>query len=121
MIYVPTTVAASIYGAIPGASKDTVNSGNGVTYYKYPCASTTPIALTFSGSTRRYAIDPRDMNLGRTYSGSSLCVGSILGMDITDANGAKFAIVGDTFIKSWYSVFNYNVGGKPAVGFAKNL
>lgn len=42
-------------------------------------------------------------------------------MDITDANGVKFAIVGDTFIKSWYSVFNYNVNGKPAVGFAKNL
>lgn len=92
-----------------------------MTYYKYPCTSTTPVSLTFSGSSNQYAINAKDLSLGRTSSGSSLCVGAILGMDITDANGAKFAIVGDTFIKSWYSVFNYNVNGKPAVGFAKNL
>ena len=35
----------------------------------------------------------------------------------------KLAIVqGDTFLKNWYSIFNYvNAGGKPSVSFAKSI
>lgn len=122
LVYVPSSIAAAIYAAIPGAMLDAQDSGNGVSYYQYPCTSTTPVAFTFAGSTNQYTINPKDFNLGRQSMASTNCIGAIIGMDVQDANGQNFAIVGDTFIKSWYSVFSYNaINGKPAVGFAKNV
>ncbi|KAK4705578.1 hypothetical protein P7C70_g625, partial [Phenoliferia sp. Uapishka_3] len=143
LIYVPSAVAQSIYAQIPGASIDTTDSGNGVTYYKYPCSSTTVVAMSFAGSSKSYSINAQDFNLGG-YS-STLCVGGIIGMNIQDTNGQSqslsvaathrktsgltfrfcpldFGIIGDEFLKSWYSVYNYAAPstGKPAVGFAAN-
>jgi cathepsin D len=34
-----------------------------------------------------------------------MCRGAVQGMDVQDANGNNFAIVGDVFIKSYYTVF----------------
>ncbi|KAL8280599.1 hypothetical protein RQP46_006922 [Phenoliferia psychrophenolica] len=93
LIYVPTAVAKAIYAAIPGSAVDTSDSGGGSTFYRYPCSSTTTVALTFAGSSNTYAINAADFNLG-TYSGSN-CVGGIVGMDVQDANGNNFAIVGE--------------------------
>lgn len=46
-----------------------------------------------------------------SHSGSSDCVGGIIGEDI----GGNMAVVGDEFMKNVYSVFDFD---KKAVGFA---
>lgn len=45
------------------------------------------------------------------------CVGGILGMG--DSFPADLAIVGDEFLKSWYSVYDYSHGAR--VGLAPSV
>lgn len=113
LIYVPTAVATALYAAVPGSSADTTD---GTGYYYYPCDSTTTLAISFDGNP--YSIDLADFNLGTASGGN--CVGGIIGQDMQDSNGDNLAIVGDEFLKSWYTVFNYDgsSSGAPAVGFA---
>jgi len=40
-------------------------------------------------------------------------------LDFNDSNGQKLSIVGDEFMKNWYTVFNYDGPGGPRVGFGK--
>lgn len=84
--------------------------------------STPSVAFTFGGiSTKSFAINSLDFNTGPFDLGSKLCVGAIMGSDQQDVNGVNFAIIGDTFIKNWYTVFSYDaLNGDPAVGFAQN-
>ncbi|KAG9017512.1 hypothetical protein FRB90_000985 [Tulasnella sp. 427] len=109
LIYIPAAAAKALYAKIPGAKTAPASVGDG--YYTYPCNSKLgPIELSFSG--HKYAVNPADFNLGAVSSGSSTCVGGIVGEDIDDG----IAIIGDEFMKNWYSVFDYD---KKAVGFAK--
>lgn len=50
---------------------------------------------------RSYNIDPEDFNLG-TFQGQ--CVGAVMGLDFTDTTGQPLAIIGNAFLKEWYSV-----------------
>ncbi|KAG9017511.1 hypothetical protein FRB90_000984 [Tulasnella sp. 427] len=109
LIYVPTAAAKALYAKIPGAKAAPSSIGDG--FYTYPCnAKLGPIELGFSG--HQYAVNPSDFNLGAVSSGSSTCVAGIIG----DDTGDGMAIIGDEFMKNWYSVFDYD---KKAVGFAK--
>ncbi|KAG8945217.1 hypothetical protein FRC04_001123 [Tulasnella sp. 424] len=109
LIYIPTTAAKALYAKIPGAK--TAPSSVGTGFYTYPCNSNlSPITLSFNGN--KYAVNPADFNLGPVSSGSSTCVAGIVGEDVGDG----MAIIGDEFMKNWYSVFDY---GNQAVGFAK--
>ena len=46
------------------------------------------------------------------------CVAALVGTDGTP-EGDLF-VVGDAFLKNWYTVFNYkDVGGRPSVSFAQ--
>ncbi|KAL8292281.1 hypothetical protein RQP46_001747 [Phenoliferia psychrophenolica] len=120
LIYVPTVVASALYAAIPGASadqSDSLEGGSGT--YQYPCDFAGTIALQFAGAEGTFGIDLADFNIGKASSGSNMCIGGIIGMDFQDAAGQNIAIVGDEFLKSWYSTFNYNsTGGAPGVEFA---
>ncbi|KAG8948334.1 Type I transmembrane sorting receptor [Tulasnella sp. 424] len=112
LIYIPTLAAEMLYAQIPGAKDASSTLGAG--FYTYPCdMDLAPIAIAFGMGTK-HAINPKDFNLGAVESGSSSCVGGIVGADI----GSNLAIVGDEFMKNWYSVFDYN---KMAVGFAKAI
>lgn len=113
LIYVPTTVANALYAKIPGAGPSTAD-GTGA--YSYPCNSTATVAFSYSGT--QFVMDARDLNEGTSASGGGKCVGSIMAMDFTGASGTPLAIVGDEFIKNWYSVFDYSNGAR--VGFAKS-
>lgn len=58
---------------------------------------------------------------GSVNSGlENMCIAGFAGLDIyTDEN---LYIVGDTFIKNWYTVFSYDAyDGAPAVLFAPGL
>ncbi|KAG1767034.1 hypothetical protein EV702DRAFT_1148044 [Suillus placidus] len=59
----------------------------------------------------------QDFNLGQDGNGSKNCIGGIVGMDDTFMEG--FAIIGDEFLKSWYSVYDYSHGAR--VGFAPSV
>ncbi|KIO20363.1 hypothetical protein M407DRAFT_29995 [Tulasnella calospora MUT 4182] len=109
LIYVSTAVADELYRQIPGSSRAPKSVGDG--FYMFPCKS--PIGtVSFNFGGKRYAINPRDFNLGAVARGSPNCMGGILGEDLGD----DLAIVGDEFMKNWYSVFDYD---RLAVGFAK--
>ncbi|KAI0355595.1 acid protease [Trametes cingulata] len=110
LIYLPDNVASDFYGLIPG-SASAVQYGAG--FYTYPCDTTLSVSLILSG--QPYAIHPADFNLGKTDEDSQDCVGGILALG--DGFPPDLAIVGDEFLKSWYSVFDYS--GR--VGFAPSI
>ncbi|KAG8903570.1 hypothetical protein FRB99_003121 [Tulasnella sp. 403] len=112
LIYVPKDIASALYNAIPGA-KEANQYGDG--FYTYPCDI--PLNISLQLGSNSYALDLRDFNLGRTASGSSDCVGGILALG--DGFPSDLAIVGDEFLKSWYSVYDYSHGAR--VGFAKSV
>ncbi|KZT51973.1 acid protease [Calocera cornea HHB12733] len=112
LIYIPTSAATALYAAIPGARSDP-DEGSGM--YAYPCASNPSVGFSFAGSPNVYTVDLRDFNLGPA-SEQDMCVGGVIGMDITDTNDEPLAIIGDEFLKSWYSVYSFD---GPRVGFAK--
>ncbi|KAG9019062.1 Type I transmembrane sorting receptor [Tulasnella sp. 427] len=111
LIYIPTAAAKALFAKIPGAK--TAPSSVGTGFYTYPCSSKLgPITLSFNGDS--YAVNLADFNLGAVSSGSSTCVAGIVGEDVGDG----MAIIGDEFMKNWYSVFDYD---NQAVGFAKAI
>ncbi|KAI1795702.1 acid protease [Ganoderma leucocontextum] len=127
LIYLPAELADDFYALIPGsASAMQYGAGEQPAYtrecaliachkgfYTVPCDTTMTVALNLHGET--FAIHPGDFNLGRTDADSNDCVGGILAL----GNGfpPNLAIIGDEFLKSWYSVFDYS--GR--VGFARSI
>ncbi|KAH9062437.1 aspartic peptidase domain-containing protein [Lactarius vividus] len=108
LIYVPSALAAAFYALIPG-SKRANQYGPG--FWSVPCYSVNQIELSFDGN--RFAIHPNDFYLGRVSAGSTACVAGVLSID----NGLppNLAIIGDIFLGSGYSTFDYRNGGR--VGF----
>lgn len=103
-IYIPTAAASALYGSIPGAADASSTLGAG--YYTFPCSSTlAAINLSFGG--KDYPLDFADFNLGAASSGSSSCVGGIIGEDTSGQGQPAQAIIGDEWIKNWYTVFDY--------------
>lgn len=71
-----------------------------------------PVGITFTGSTTVFNIQPSQFNLGPVAKGSETCAGAIVSSGSEDS----VALVGDTFLSSWYSIFDY---GNMRVGFAQ--
>nr|XP_031860383.1 uncharacterized protein CI109_004273 [Kwoniella shandongensis]KAA5527455.1 hypothetical protein CI109_004273 [Kwoniella shandongensis] len=112
LIYVPTAIADSFYAQIPGSSKaDQYGQG----FYQYPCKATLSVSLGFNG--KSFGVNNVDFNLGKTSSGSSMCVGAVLA--VADGFPDNLAIVGDAFLKSWYSVYDYS--NNVRVGLASSI
>ncbi|KAF8339773.1 aspartic peptidase domain-containing protein [Cantharellus anzutake] len=112
LVYLPNGVAESLYNQIPGARRAT-QFGDG--FWTYPCASTLAIGFVIDGNS--YSISPFDFNLGRTSTTSTECVAGIL--SIGDGFPPGLAILGDEFLKSWYTTYDYENGGR--IGFAPSI
>lgn len=102
-------------------------------FWAFPCekATTHVVSLTFAG--KDFAINPLDFSLGTLsqtlgvdLGNSTLanvlenkyCLSAVVGTDF-DATQNLY-IVGDSFLKNWYSTYNYNGnGGAAQVEFAK--
>ncbi|KAJ6477856.1 acid protease [Mycena vitilis] len=108
LAYCPTDVVKMLFAAVPG-SKVFGDPRDG--YYSFPCAS--PPRFSFNWGKKDWTITANNINLGRTTSGSSDCVASIVGQDI--GLGPKTCLLGDAFMKNVYTVFDL---GQNAVGFA---
>ncbi|KAJ7497233.1 aspartic peptidase domain-containing protein [Mycena latifolia] len=113
LIYLPPTVADEVYAMIPN-SKPAPQFGP--EFYTYPCSTALNIAFSFDG--RRFSISPLDFNLGLAAPNSPDCVGGILSLG-SEGFPSNLAIVGDVFLKSWYTTFDYSGGGR--VGFSPSI
>ncbi|KIO26674.1 hypothetical protein M407DRAFT_74234, partial [Tulasnella calospora MUT 4182] len=109
-ILIPPSQAAALYANIPGAQLYTDGK-----QYTFPCASAATIGqigFTFTGSSTVFNIQPSRFNLGAIEQGSDMCLGAIFSSGSED----NVAWVGDAFMSSWYSIFDY---GNMRVGFAQ--
>ncbi|KAM5433096.1 aspartic proteinase precursor [Microsporum ferrugineum] len=105
LIALPTTYAEMINSQI-GATK----SWNG--QYTIDCAKRDSLPdLTFTLSGHNFTIGPYDY----TLEVSGTCISSFMGMDFPEPVG-PLAILGDSFLRRWYSVYDL---GKGTVGLAK--
>jgi len=113
LIYVPTAAAEELYKQIPSASAAPEEIGTG--YYLIPCSEMDTLSsVSFVFGSSSFAVNSLDFNLGPLEEGSTDCVAGIIGADDVTGSG-NFAIVGDEFLKNWYSVFDI---GSNSVGFA---
>lgn len=137
----PTAAAKAVFSSITGSFGLTLE---GQKIYLYPCntAAKKIPSITFAG--QDFAINPLDFKLGSlslddvedlvlgnvtlatqvreliTPEAGGYCIAGFSGGDLTGLD--DFYIVGDTFIKNWYSVFSYSASdGAPAVLFAPNV
>jgi len=108
LIIAPTSAAYNIYSNVPGA----VSFGNG--QYGFPCNKVPTISLTFAG--KAFPIAPADLNIGYAFTsgGTQYCFGAITGSNVNSPN--PIYVVGDTFLKSYYTQFNMQ--SPPYVAFA---
>ncbi|KZO98860.1 acid protease [Calocera viscosa TUFC12733] len=103
----PQDLVTSIFNSIPGSAPGT---GQLEGLYTYPCSPTVTISVNFGG--QDWQISSDDFQIGQTSA--STCVGALMAISL--GNGAPSWILGDTFLKNVYSVFDYS----PAqVGFAQ--
>ncbi|KAF2214563.1 hypothetical protein CERZMDRAFT_82538 [Cercospora zeae-maydis SCOH1-5] len=132
LIVAPYAAAISIFAQIPGSIP--LPLGASIPGFAYPCASKPQVHLQFAG--KNFVVNPLDFNFGTlsedfgirlgndTLSSiicgvvNSYCVAGIAGADLNPTSTENFYVVGDTFLKNWYSTFQY-VNPQKAYDFAK--
>ncbi|KAL8292876.1 hypothetical protein RQP46_000570 [Phenoliferia psychrophenolica] len=106
VVVAPTASAAMFWATVPNSAP----YGSG--YYTYDCTSPPSPSFSFGGLTTSWTMSSDSLNLGRVSTGSSRCVGSIVGADV----GVSSWIFGDTFLENVYSTFDFAAN---RVGFSQ--
>ncbi|KAF9512871.1 hypothetical protein BS47DRAFT_1362787 [Hydnum rufescens UP504] len=104
----PTAAVAQVYSTFPQAQ---LGTGDLAGHYVYPCASAPTVSLTFG--TLTYPINLADFSRPVDSAGIT-CFGAISPID--SAGQTAEWIVGDTFMKNYYTVFHTHPA---SVGFAR--
>ncbi|KAI1794939.1 acid protease [Ganoderma leucocontextum] len=107
LITAPTAAAEAFWQTVQGANQ--LEQG----IYTFPCDSVPEVAFSWGGNS--WSISANDLNLGPMEEGSSDCAGAITGADL--GLGDDVWLLGDTFMKNVYTVFNADQSG--SVGFAQ--
>ncbi|CEJ92067.1 hypothetical protein VHEMI07745 [[Torrubiella] hemipterigena] len=104
IIAAPATAVESFYSNIPGSAKHDSH------FYSVPCDATIPpVVFKFGG--HDFPLDSFDVIYDKK---KNVCLGSFYSLSYPSL------LVGDSFLKSWYSIYSYDAaGGKPAVLLAK--
>ncbi|THH19776.1 hypothetical protein EW146_g1452 [Bondarzewia mesenterica] len=102
--YAPTEICDAIYGGVSGAKYD-----SSLGQWTLPCDAEIDMALQFSGQV--YPIHPLDVSPTSLASNSS-CVGSFVPQDISSIELTAVVlvsdwIIGDNFLRSVYSVYDF--------------
>ncbi|KAJ6499363.1 aspartic peptidase domain-containing protein [Mycena sanguinolenta] len=117
LIYLPEAVVSEFYAVIPGSTHVFQPEFE---FYTFPCS--TMLDIEFAFGQNRFAVNPADFNLGMTAPDSPDCVGGVLPLSAASGFPQDLAIVGDEFLKSWYSIFDYGSdGGNARVGFSPSI
>ncbi|KUI67760.1 Cathepsin E [Cytospora mali] len=139
VVLAPTTAAKEIMNKIPSTFGIPLE---GEVIYVYPCNTSDSYipSITFSGTS--FQINPLDFNIGpleeddvdmlvlgnktlaaevsSKLSLEDYCIAGFMGGDISTTE--NLYVVGDTFIKNWYTVMSYTgSNGSPAVLFSPNI
>ncbi|CAK4030641.1 Aspartic protease [Lecanosticta acicola] len=145
LILAPTAAVASLITQIPGAVP--LPLGEDMTAIAYPCSSTPQVNLGFAG--KKFAINKLDFQflpvsaalgvqmdsdpltsvldqlldglLGGAGGGlpANYCLASVIGGDLDPTE--NLYVVGDAFLKNWYSTFHYDSPSSAYVAFAKSV
>jgi hypothetical protein len=94
-VFLPPADAKLFYATMEGAFEDAAGGS-----YSVPCDTTQTAQFTFGGVT--YEVSPKDWIGGSTGKGS-YCTSNIYSRDAT---GMNMWLMGDTFLKNVYSVFD---------------
>ncbi|KAF9965444.1 hypothetical protein BGZ70_004844 [Mortierella alpina] len=113
----PQAVADAINSAIPGSIKSANQGG----LWFLPCSGTTPITITFGGLVVKIPHNTMAMqnNRARATNGAEYCLSAAM-----FPTGSVVAIeewlIGDTFLKNVYSVFDFGTNAETGgrIGFA---
>ncbi|SPO27532.1 related to cathepsin d (lysosomal aspartyl protease) [Ustilago trichophora] len=108
----PASAIRAFYSQIPG-SRSAASAGMSG-YYLFPCSTNLNIQFTFGG--KSWPMSSQDFNLGSfPYTNSQTCLGALFEIDLGSSSyGVPQWIVGDSFLKNVFSVFD----GTGRVGFA---
>ncbi|KJA27806.1 hypothetical protein HYPSUDRAFT_212373 [Hypholoma sublateritium FD-334 SS-4] len=112
LIYLPEQLATELYDMIPCGRQA---AEIGPEFFTYCCDIDFSVSLSFGGEP--FALNMSDFNMGPAADDSSSCVGGILALG--QGFPSNLAIIGDEFLKSWYSIFDYANGAR--VGFAPSV
>ncbi|KAI0677640.1 acid protease [Trametes maxima] len=108
IITAPPAAAAAFWAGVGGAREFDKEQG----LWALPCDAFPEVSFNWGGKT--WIISAEDFNAGMTEEGSDECIGGIAGADLGLGNNTW--LLGDTFMKSVYTVFSVD---KNAVGFAQ--
>ncbi|CBQ72582.1 related to cathepsin d (lysosomal aspartyl protease) [Sporisorium reilianum SRZ2] len=108
----PASAISAFYAQISGSRS--ARSAGMPGYYLFPCSANLNIQLSFGG--KSWAMNAQDFNLGSyPYTNSQTCLGALFEIDLGSTQyGVPQWIVGDSFLKNVFSVFD----GAGRVGFA---
>lgn len=108
----PSSSIQAFYSQINGSRS--ASSAGMPGYYLFPCNANLNIQLTFGG--KSWTMNTEDFNLGSfPYTNSQTCLGALFDIDLGSTQyGVPQWIVGDSFLKNVFSVFD----GTGRVGFA---
>ncbi|KAJ7057931.1 acid protease [Mycena amicta] len=107
IMYGPPDAVEKVYANVPGSAL--YDSSNG--FYSFPCNSIPQVSFSWGG--QHWSISTANFNLGTTPEDQSRCVGALAAQDL--GLGDAVWLLGDSFMKNQYSVFDFD---KKAVGFA---
>jgi len=80
------------------------------------CAATKSLPdVAFTIGTQTFSLSPAQYVIQDTSNGTSICISGFLGIDLPPSLGNSFWILGDVFISSFYTIFDF---GNSRVGFA---
>ncbi|KAG8952202.1 Type I transmembrane sorting receptor [Tulasnella sp. 424] len=107
LIYVPPSYATALYSKIPGAQAASDNK-----QFTFPCANAASLQVGIMfGSSTVFNINPTQF-IAAADQATGTCTGAIMSSGQEDG----IALVGDAFMSTWYSIFDY---GNMRVGFAQ--
>lgn len=101
LIVSPVSQAQAFWSAVPNSAPYSGAQG----YYTWPCNQSLSVTFSFNGQSFKHGVAAADFNLGYVDVPNGRCLGALVGLNL--GLGTR-TIVGDVFMKSWYTSFNLN-------------